>query len=198
MRSSLFALAVVLLAAVSIAAQESRPVSYVAEFQLKPDNVADWIKLVRRDDEPMLNKLMGDGTVLAWGVDTAAANHPGRCPIKGEEGTTHLIWVVTADYAGMDKVFAGFNATWRQPPEELARYRELANLAKYHSHILRSILLKVPQAPPPTRPYRIYSGVKVKPGKGGEWLRLFENYSRPLLDKLMADGVLYGYGVDVE
>ena len=118
MRTIMIASVVVLLTFTSAAAQENRPVSYLAEFQLKPDNVADWIKLVRRDDEPMLNRLMGDGAVLTWGVGTAAASHPGRCPIKGEEGTTHLIWVVAADYAGMDKVFAGFNATWRQPPED--------------------------------------------------------------------------------
>lgn len=49
MRRSLFALAVVLLAAVSVAAQEMRPVSYLAEFQLKPDSAPDWIKLVKRD-----------------------------------------------------------------------------------------------------------------------------------------------------
>ncbi len=73
--------------------QERRPVSYLAEFQLKPNSEADWIKLVKRDDEPMLDKLMADRTVLAWGVDNAGAIHPGRCPIKGQEGTTHLISV---------------------------------------------------------------------------------------------------------
>ena len=198
MPRSVFALAVVLLAAVSLAAQEMRPVSYLAEFQLKPENSADWMKLVNRWDGPMLDKLMAEGAVLAWGVDRAGvANHPGRCPITGEEGTTHLIWVVTPDYAGMDKVFAGFSQTG-VTPEDGARYLEVANLPKYHSHILRSILRKVLEAPPAARPYRIYSGFKVKAGKGNEWHRLFERYSRPVLDKLAADGALYGYGVDVE
>lgn len=197
MRKSLFAFAVVLLAAVSVAAQEMRPVTYLAEFQLKPDNEADWIKLVRKYDGPMLDKLMAEGTVLAWGVDRA--NRPGRCPINGQEGTTHLIWIVAADYAGADKVRAGFNAM-NTPPEDVARYLEVANLSNYHSHSLRSILRNVSQAPPAAqpRPYRVYSGVKVMPGKDSEWRRLFEKYSRPVLDKLMADGALYGYGVDVQ
>ncbi len=190
MRSSLFALAVVLLAAVSVAAQEMRPVSYVAEFRVKPGPAAaDWINLVRKYDKPMLDKLMGDGTVLAWGLDTVVLHR--------EEGITHRIWVVTADYAGMDKVFAGFNAI-NTAPEDLARYLEVANLSNYHEHIVRSILLSVPQAPSPVRPYRTYSGVKVKPGKGSEWRTLFERYRKPVLDKLVADGAIHSYGVDVE
>ena len=56
----------------------------------------------------------------------------------------------------------------------------------------------MPEAPPAAWPYRTYSGVKVKPGKGSEWLKLFEKYNKPVLDKLVADGAIYGYGVDVE
>ncbi len=194
MRKSLFAFAVVLLAAVSVAAQEIRPVSYLAEFRVnwwRGHEAADWINLVKKYDKPFLDKLMADGTVLAWGVDGAV--------IRREEGTTYLIWVVTADYAGMDKVYAGFNATWvYTTPEDLARYFEVASLSNLHEHILRSILRNVSQAPPAAHPYRTYSGFKVKPGKGSEWRRLFEKYKKPVLDKLVADGAIYGYGVDVE
>ena len=102
MRRSLFAFAVGLLAAVSVAAQEMRPVSYVAEFQIKSGGT-DWINLIKKYDKPMLDKLMADGTVLAWGLDVVV--------IHRGEGVTHRIWVVTRDYAGMDKVVAGFRST---------------------------------------------------------------------------------------
>ncbi|MGH9509918.1 MAG: hypothetical protein ACRD2M_08275 [Terriglobales bacterium] len=188
MRRSLFAFAVVLLAAVSVAAQEMRPVSYVAEFQIKSGST-DWINLIKKYDKPMLDKLMADGTVLAWGLDVVV--------IHRGEGVTHRIWVVTRDYAGMDKVVAGFNAI-NVTPEDRARYLEVANLSNLHEHYMRSILLNVPEAPPAARPYRTYSRVKVKPGKGSEWRKLFEKYNKPVLDKLVADGAIHSYGVDVE
>ncbi len=189
MRRSELPFAVVLLAAVLVAAQEMRPVSYVAEFKVKRGDAAEWINLVRKHDKPMLDKLMADGTVLAWGLDTVA--------IRREEGVTHRIWVVTADYASMDKVVAGFNAM-KTAPEDVARYLEVANLSALQEHYVRSIIFKVTEVPPMTRPYRTYSGIKVKPGKGSEWQKLFEKYTRPILDKLMADRTIYGYGVDVE
>jgi hypothetical protein len=189
MRRSPLPIAVVLLAAVSVAAQEMRPVSYVAEFKINRSEAAEWINLVRKYDKPMLDKLMADGTVLTWGLDAVV--------VRREESVTHRIWVVSADYAGMDKVIAGFNAM-RTPPKDVARYLQIANLSALQEHYVRSILFKMTDVPPTVRPYRSYSGTKLKPGKVSDWQKLFDQYNRPVLDKLMADGIIYGYGVDVE
>lgn len=182
-------MAAFLLATVSVAAQEVRPVWYVAEFKIRSSDATQWINLVRKYDKPMLDKLMADGTVLTWGLDAMV--------IRREDAVTHRIWVVTPGHAGMDKVIAGFNAM-KTPPEDVARYLEVANLAALQEHYMRSILFKVTDVPPTAGPYRNYSAIKVKPGKGSDWEKLFEKYNRPVLDKLLAEGAIYGYGVDVE
>lgn len=191
MRRSPFVLVIVLFAALSLVAQESEPVSYLAAFQVNPGKESDFVNLVKKYDKPMLDGLMAEGSVLAWGLDAVM--------IHREGGITHLFWFVTPDYAGLDKVFAGFEKMEESiPEEEQARFRETVNFAKHHDHILRSLIVNVSEAPPTAPPYTNYASVKVKPGKGREWRKLFEKYSKPVLDKLVADGDIYGYGVDVE
>jgi hypothetical protein len=182
-------MAAFLLATVSVAAQEVRPVWYVAEFKIRSSDATQWINLVRKYDKPMLDKLMAEGTVLTWGLDAMV--------IRREDAVTHRIWVVTPDHGGMDKVIAGFNAM-KTPPEDVARYLEIANLAALQEHYMRSILFKVTDVPPTARPYRAYSAIKVKPGKGSEWEKLFETYNRPVLDKLLAEAARPGLVDEVE
>lgn len=189
MRRSTPLAAAFLLVTMSVAAQEVRPVWYVAEFKIRSSDARQWINLVRQYDKPMLDELMAAGTVLAWGLDVTV--------IRREDAPTHRIWVVTPDYGAMDTVVGGFNAM-KTPPEDVARYLEVANLAALQEHYMRSIVFKVTDVPPTARPYRTYSAYKVKPGKGGEWAKLFEKYNRPVLDTLLAEGAIYGYGVDVD
>jgi len=39
---------------------------------------------------------------------------------------------------------------------------------------------------------------KIKPGKQAIARMLFRHFEKPVLDKLVADGVIYGYSMDVE
>jgi len=184
-------LAVILLAALSVAAQQPEPIAYLAEFKVKPGKEADFIELTKKYDKPLMDRLMAEGTVLAWGLDTAVLHREG--------GAQFMFWWVNADYAGMDTVFAGFEEMEKQiPAEDQQRFQDIVDLDKHHDHIVRSILLNIREEPPATLPYTSYSSVKVEPGKGNEWRKLWEKYNKPIFDELVADGSILGYGVDVE
>jgi hypothetical protein len=56
-----------------------------------------------------------------------------------------------------------------------------------------------PSAPPEgVLPYARYNFVKVKPGKGNDYRKIWEKYNKPVLDKLLADGTVLAYGLAVE
>ena len=190
MRRIAVAVSVLLLAAVSVAAQQAgEPVSYLAEFKVKPGQESTFVDLVKKYDKPVFDKLQADGAVLAWGLDTRV--------IHREDGTTHVLWWVTKDYAGMDAVFAALRQI-NPPAADQEKLRAATDLSKHHDHLNRTILMNVREEEPSAPLYTSWSFVKVDAGKSGEWRKLFEKYNKPVFDKLVPDGTIFGYGIDVE
>lgn len=212
LRRSLCLLALLLFAAVSLAAQEEGGgIGYLAVFKVKPGKEADFINLVKKYDEPLFDKLMAEGAVGAWGVDTRI--------IHEEKGPTHLFWWATANWAGMDKVLAAFAEQEKKnkaeeeqaaaearrrgrpvPPSVQQQFLDIIDVEQHHDHLTRSIIFKHGEGPPPADilPYTWYSFQKLEPGKSDEWRKLFEKYTKPVLDELVGEGAILAYGVDVE
>lgn len=191
LRKSVFLLLVCLLAAVTLAAQQPQPIEYIAALKVKPGSESTLLELVKKYDKPLMDRLMTEGAVLAWGLETVVIHRDG--------GINYIFWWVTPDYAGMDKVFAGFEEMEGQiTPEDQKRFAETIDPDKHHDHMLRVIHVNINEGPPATLPYTVYSSVKVKRGHGRDWRKLFEKYSQPVFDKLVADGTIHGYGIDVE
>lgn len=189
MRRIAFILAAVLLVGVAAAAQDMRPVGYLAEFQIQPAHESKFVELVKKYDKPVFDRLISEGAVLAWGLDAKMVHQHG--------GTTHMLWWVTPDFSGMDKVFGEF-ATMDVAEEDQKTFHEIVDLNKHHDHLVRSIVVRVNESEPEGTVYTAYSFIKVKAGKSSEWQKMFDKYTKPVLDKLMDDGTLFGYGVDVE
>jgi hypothetical protein len=194
MRRLLSVLTVALLLASAAVAQEMeemKPVSYLAEFQVHPAKADTFVGMVKKHHKPVLDRLMTEGVVLAWGLDTAM--------IHRDDAANFLVWFVTADYAGMDTVFEGLEKMEAEmPKEDQAKFLETINIAKHHDHILRAIHLNVSSTPPTGRVYTNYSTLRVKPGQGRAYLELYKKYTASVLDGLVADGSIYGYGLDRE
>jgi hypothetical protein len=38
----------------------------------------------------------------------------------------------------------------------------------------------------------------LKPGKGQQWRQLYNKYTKPVMEQLLSDGTLLGYGIDRE
>lgn len=181
--------AILMLGTVCTGMQKTLPVSYVAEFKIESRDASEWRALVRKYDQPMLDKLVAEGVVLAWGLDATVLNHPDRA--------THRIWVTTADYAGQDKVISGFNSI-NTSRDDVSRYFAVANLSQLQERYVRSLVHNLAEDAAKVPAYRAYSAVNIKPGMADDWQKLFEKYERPVLDQLLAGQTILGYGVDVE
>ena len=206
---------VVILAALfatAVAAQQPvQPVTYVAEFHVKPEKAEQFLELVKKYDQPIFEKLLAEGAVLAWGVDIPMLHQPG--------GATHSFWWTSADLAAFDKVFAALEAQEKKILEEdkkaaeaarkagkkapktfLESFLETIDLSKHKDYLLRDAVTGSGSAQPASgsMPYTLISLVTVLPGKGDEYRRLWEEYNKPVYDKLAAEGALYGYALGTE
>ena len=190
MRRIAFAVSLLLLAAVSVAAQQAvEPVTYYAEYRVNPGQESAFVDFLKKYDKPVFDKLQADGVVVAWGLDARF--------IHREGATTHMLWWVTKDYDGMDKTFAALRDI-KPEPADVEKFRPATDASKHKDHLTRTILEKVAEGEPSAPPYTSWSFTKVDAGKGGEWRKLWEKYNKPVFDKLVADGVIFGYGIDVE
>jgi hypothetical protein len=166
--------------------------------------------LVKTVGAPVRDKLMADGVVLAWGIETPVLRYPG--------GTTHLIWFSVADWAGVEKVLSAMEARLQQlavedakrtesahankqkpPMTTVERQQAVFDMSKTRDWLARDQVANY--GPPPSAgvlPVTRYNFIKVKPGKTAEYRKTWETYNKPVFDKLVADGSLLAYGLSVE
>jgi hypothetical protein len=202
---------VVLLSCISAAAQQAsmQPLTFWYEYTVNPGKEDQFLDLVKTVGAPVRDKMMADGVVLAWGVQTSILREPGS--------PTHFIWYAVADWASVEKVQNAMAAQVKKLNEEgakggatkkgatpnaslNARLMEAADVSKTRDYLTRDVVFAVTSGAPPEGllPYARYNFVKVKPGKGSEYRKIWEKYNKPVLDKLLADGTVLAYGLSVE
>ena len=206
-----FCLMAVLLSCISSAAQQAQPpmqpLTFWYEYTVNPGKESEFMDLVKTVGQPVRDKLMNEGVVLAWGVQTPLLRVPGNA--------THLIWYAVADYAGVDKVDSAMRAQIAKLDEEgaksggakkgqtamgvTARLREIADMSKVRDYLTRDLVIGFSTTSTPgVLPFSRYNFVKIKPGKAADYRKAWEKYNKPVFDKLVADGVILAYGLAVE
>ncbi len=183
---------------------EGQPLTFYYDYSITPGREADFMELVKTVGQPVRDKLMADGVVLAWGIDVPLLRYPG--------GTTHTIWYAVADMAGVQKVqeamaaqqakLAADEAARKAPKGTTTaeRGREIIDGSKTRDFLTRDLVFGMSSAAPPAGalPYTRYNSIKVKAGKGNAFRAAWEKYTKPVYDKLVADGTIWGYGLAVE
>ena len=205
-----FCLLAMLLSCISSAAQQAQPqpLTFWYVYTIQPGKEDEFVDLVKTVGQPVRDKLMADGVVLAWGMQASMLRVPGS--------GSHWIWYVVNDWSGIEKVDNAMRAQIakmsstdssaaagkkgaKPAAAPMDRLGQIADLSKVHDYVTRSLVSNESTAPMAgALPYSRYGFVKVKPGKGGDYRKAWEKYNKPVYDKLLADGVIVGYGLDVE
>ena len=199
-----------LLCGMAAVAQDAKPqpLTFWYEYTINPGKEAQFLELVKTVGAPVRDKLMADGVIAAWGVETPLLRMPG--------GATHIIWYSVNDWSGVEKVDAAMRAQIAKLDEETkggtgkkgasggpgvtARMMEIADVSKTRDYLTRNLVFVTGATMPAagTLPFERFNYVKVKPGKAAEFRKTWEKYNKPVLDKLVADGVVLAYGLTVE
>lgn len=203
-------LAVLVCCGIAAAQQaQMQPLTFWYDYTVNQGKEDQFLDLVKTVGAPVRDKLMADGVIHAWGVMTPLLRQPGSA--------THSIWWVVDDYAGVEKVNDAMRAQIARLTEEaskagvtkkgatapmgpMARMAEIADMSKTRDYLTRDIVfgLNPSVGTAGLLPYTRFNFVKVKAGKGAEYRKAWEKYNKPILDKLMADGVILVYGLAVE
>ena len=187
-----------------------QPLTFYYDYTVRPGQEEGFMELVKTVGAPVRDKLMADGVILAWGIETPVLRYPG--------GTTHLIWFSVANWGGVDKVLSAMEAQLKklaaedakraesdhaskQKPQMTTAERQQAvfDMSKTRDWLARDLVANFgPNPPAGTLPVTRYNFIKVKPGMGADYRRTWEKYNKPVFDKLVADGALLAYGLSVE
>ena len=177
-----------------------QPLTFYYDYHVNPGKEEEFMSLIKTVGAPVRDKLMADGVILAWGMETPILRYPG--------GTTNLIWFSVANMEGVEKVLmameaqqtrldAEAKATNSKGPSE--RIREAVDMSKTRDWLTTDVVFQAtPNPPSGVLPVTRYNFIKVKPGKGADYRRTWEKYNKPIFDKLVADGVILAFGLSTE
>ena len=70
--------------------------TFYYDYTVFPGKEEELNSLINTVGAPVRDKLLAEGVIMAWGMETPILRQPG--------GTTHLIWFTVADYAGDDEI----------------------------------------------------------------------------------------------
>lgn len=169
-------------------AQESETV-YVrtSSWDVKRTHWATFVENFEKNTQPTLERLFEAGVINEWGISSNA--------VHSENGYTHDIWWASTSLASLERVLDELDESASED-DRRQRAAELAGaISKHEDNIGRSLIIKTR----PTRAddgYLMSSRVKVRPGEGGKWRRLWEAHVQPIYDKLLEDGTIHAYGID--
>lgn len=182
------------------------PLTFYYDYTVFPGKENELNTLINTVGAPVRDKLMAEGVVMAWGMETPILRYPG--------GTTHLIWFSVANWEGVEKVLNAMEARQaklaadeaaaargRQRPmmTTAERARSVFDGSKTRDWLIRDLVANY--GPPPKAgvlPFIRYNFVKVRPGKGADYRRTWEKYNKPVFDRLIADGTVLAYGLAQE
>ena len=94
------------------------PLTFYYDYTVFPGKEEELMNLIKTVGAPVRDKLMADGVILAWGLETPVLRYPG--------GTTHLIWFTVANWDGVEKVLNGMEAQLARLATEEAQAAEAA------------------------------------------------------------------------
>jgi len=179
---------------------QPQPLTFYYDYRVNPGKEEEFMNLIKTVGAPVRDKLMADGVILAWGMETPILRYPG--------GTTNLIWFSVANMEGVDKVLmameaqqakleAEAKANKSKPPS--VRIAEAVDMSKTRDWLTVDQVFQVgPNPAPGVLPVTRYNFIKVKPGMAADYRRTWEKYNKPVFDKLMADGVILAFGLSAE
>jgi hypothetical protein len=190
MTKRLFAVLIVLCAGITVSAQQApKYLTSVALFKVPPGQESAFVEK-GKGFAPLLDKLITDGVVNAYGIDVDILHVPGENNIA--------FWVEVPDFAAMDKLDKAEEEFEKQHADLMQELRAMADPATHHDLIVGTHESNARSAPAGSMPVDDFDMVRVKPGRMSEFRELFRKYDQPVLDKLVADEVIYAYELDTE
>jgi hypothetical protein len=182
--------------ALAFAEDAPRPITVASFFKVMPGKGETIMDLFKKYDKPVLDKLMAEGTITGWGV--------GRPWVHTNGAWNLLFWINALDMGAHEKVDQAFEAAekGRSAAEnkkiEDTFYAAVA-MDAHRDGVYRQVAGKMgrPPASPEGKGYLWLAYYTAKPAKGNDVTSFFGAVVQPVMDNLVAEAVIGGYGLVV-
>ncbi len=169
-------------------AQDSRVYVRVEVWDVKREMWPAFVKDYEKYDLPVYQKLFADGVINEYGIDASWLHNP--------EGYTHSTWYSATSMAALEKVDAAFEAAEKARGEAEQAKIDAAFAGMLIKHRDYAILVEgqKTKAAKLDHAYFYETSVAVKPGEGDSYVSYWKEHTKPIFEKLMAEGVIVAYG----
>jgi len=178
-----------LLATMSLSAQQYKNLTSLATFKVAPGKEAAFVAKGKAF-VPVLDKLVDAGVVLAYGIDVDMLHAPATNNV--------VFWADVADFAALAKADDAIDGFMKSNPAIVGDLFSMSDMSAHADFVLRCWEEGHGAAPAGAMPVQDIDMVQVKPERMQEYLEMFRKYDKPVLDKLVADGVIYAYQILTE
>jgi hypothetical protein len=181
--------ALLLLPTLAAAQEGPMPMTWVGMMQVKPGADLQFEKAFDTYEKPLLDQLVADGKATSWALGYELA---------GPGGYDYVFWITVSGWAGIGAVEAMSDQRWEGMSEEelaqmLAGWTDAIEPGADQTQLLRHTVFKA--NPDADWKYLRLTAVTVKPGHGGDVVKMWKSYWAPVYDQLLESGVIAGYGM---
>lgn len=174
------------------AQDQSGPITWLAFEKTKSGKSRDLIGATIKEDGPMYDELLADGTLLSWGIAIPINHTP-------NDHMNYMLWATMSDWskvgdlqAGFEKLFA--SRTPEQMAESMKGYTESVVAGSHHDWIIRHNVYRQNEEGDAPRYFRI-GYYKATPGNDGKVTEFYKEHIQPVYEKLLADGTITSFGL---
>lgn len=155
--------------------------TYVAEWEVAPENRAKYSDNLRNTTRPVLERLASDGTLAAWGIFATYVHQ--------KDQNTHGFWWTAPSLANIERARTELiRAAQQQPQIPVLSHRDYLLLSTDRNA----------RTTKPTSGFLFVISTVLQPGKEEQWRQWLATHIRPVYDDLVANGTVSSYQVDAE
>jgi hypothetical protein len=187
--------ALIALPQLALAADEEEPVTTYTRIQLWQVERARWgdfVEMFKKYDVPILEKMLADGVISEWGIDTEVLHHP--------KGYTHSTWYSAESFGGLAKAGEAYIAAWEAMDKESMKTLDTEFASMIVKHRDYSIDTDDLRSAAGTIEGGYYHAryVQVTRGKHRAYHSYWDNRVKPVYESLFEQGVVVAYGLSTE
>ncbi len=161
--------------------EQAQPVyTYVSQFQVPRANWAQFAEDTEKTANPILERLMADGTLLGWGSFENIVHTP--------DGMTHGAWWSSASLAGITRVLDEIRKAGSRPGQNAA--------TKHEDYLMRSVYYHGASVSGAGTGYLRVNCTLTQPGKSDDFVATLKKYLGSTFEDQLKKGNATYYGMD--
>jgi hypothetical protein len=192
---SLAVLIIIGVAPLVVAQESTEPISWLAFETTKSGKSRDLIGATIKEDGPMYDELLANGTLMSWGIAIPITHTP-------DDHMNFMLWATMSDWGKVGDLEAGFTKLFEsRTPEQMAasmkNYHQAVVENSHHDWVIRHKVHRIGEGDQMPKYFRI-GYYKATPGNADKITEFYKKHIQPVYEKLLADGTITSYGLSVQ